>query len=215
MNKITNFTRRSLAARLSIWVVSLAALIFIAALTYLFLESRKAVKREAVEHATQLLDNTVLRVNNILDNATIAADNIDWLVYRHLDNPDAMFDLSRNVILNNPELYGCSISFEPNFFPKKGLYYSIYSSNRDGSVYSEQEGDDEFQYFYMDWYQLPRLLSQPCWTEPYMDVNEETHAAEMVTSYPDRGRRSLYRQPVGGPVSLVAVRDHFGGEALS
>lgn len=183
MNKITNFTRRSLAARLSIWVVSLAALIFIAALTYLFLESRKAVKREAVEHATQLLDNTVLRVNNILDNATIAADNIDWLVYRHLDDPDAMFDLSRNVILNNPELYGCSISFEPNFFPKKGLYYSIYSSNRDGSVYSEQEGDDEFQYFYMDWYQLPRLLSQPCWTEPYMDVNEETHAAEMVTSY--------------------------------
>ena len=38
-------------------------------------------------------------------------------------------------------------------------------------MYSEQEGDDEFQYFYMDWYQLPRLLNQPCWTEPYMDVN--------------------------------------------
>lgn len=181
--KIMNLPRRSLAARLSIIVVSLAALIFVAALTYLFLESRKAVKREAVEHASQLLDNTVLRVNSILENATIAADNIDWLVYQHLDDPQAMFDLSRNVLLNNPELYGCSISFEPYFYPEKGLYFSVYSSNREGSVYTEQEGDDEFQYFYMDWYQLPKLLSQPCWTEPYMDVNEETQVAEMVTSY--------------------------------
>jgi len=183
MITIKKYTGRSLAARLSIIVVSLAALIFVAALTYLFLESRRAVKREAIEHATQLLDNTVLRVSNILDNAAIAADNIDWLVYRQLDDPDAMFDLSRNVILNNPSLQGCSISFRPYFYPEKGQYYSIYSSMQNGSVHTEQEGDDEYQYFYMDWYQLPRLLSQPCWTEPYMDVDAETGNVEMVTSY--------------------------------
>ena len=183
MIEIRKFTGRSLAARLSSIVVSLAALIFVAALTYLFLESRRTVKREAIEHATQLLDNTVMRVNNILDNCIIAADNVDWLVYRHLDDPDAMYDLGRNVLLNNPELHGCSISFRPDFFPEKGRYYSIFSFVENGTVYSEQEGDDEYQYFYMDWYQLPRLLNQPCWTEPYMDVDQQTQSAEMVTSY--------------------------------
>lgn len=181
--KIKKFTGRSLAARLSIIVVSLAALIFIAALTYLFLESRRTVKREAIEHATQLLDNTVMRVNNILDNCIIASDNIDWLVYRHLDDPDAMYELGRNVLLNNPGLHGCSISFRPDFYPQKGRYYSIFSSIENGTIHAEQEGDDEYQYFYMDWYQLPRLLSQPCWTEPYMNIDSETQNAEMVTSY--------------------------------
>jgi len=181
--KIKKFIGRSLAARLSIIVVSLAALIFVAALTYLFLESRRTVKREAIEHANQLLDNTVMRVNNILDNCIIASDNIDWLVYRHLDEPDAMYDLGRNVLLNNPGLHGCSISFRPDFYPEKGRYYSIFTFIENGTIHAEQEGDDEYQYFYMDWYQLPRLLNQPCWTEPYMDIDVETQNAEMVTSY--------------------------------
>lgn len=185
MNRFIRLSRSSLAARLGIFVVSFATLIFIAALGYMFLESRRAVRREAVERATQLLDKTVMRVNNILDNATVAADNIDWLVYRNLNNPDAMEDLSRNAILNNPELHGCSISFVPDYFPTKGRYYSMYSSFRDGSVVTEQEGSDEYQYFYMDWFQLPQLLNQPCWTEPYMDHDSEseTELAEMVTSY--------------------------------
>ena len=131
---IKKFSGRSLAARLSIIVVSLAALIFIAALTYLFLESRRTVKREAIEHATQLLDNTVMRVNNILDNCIIASDNIDWLVYRHLDDPDVMYELGRNVLLNNPGLHGCSISFRPDFYPQKGRYYSIFSSIENGTI---------------------------------------------------------------------------------
>lgn len=184
MKKLAQIIRpQSLGARLGIWIVSLATIIFIAALGYLFFESRKAVKREAIERATQLLDNTVVRVNNILDNATIAADNIEWLVYRHVNEPDMMFDLSRNALLNNPELHGCSVSFRPYFYKEKGLYFSVYSRIMNGSLYSEQEGDDEYQYFYMDWYQLPRLLVQPCWTEPYMEYDTGTGNVEMVTSY--------------------------------
>ena len=182
-NKILKSLSDSLASRLGLWVVAISTLIFIAALGYFFLESRKAVKREAIEHATQLLDKTVVRVNGILDNATIAADNIDWLVYKNLDNPDAMVDLARNAILNNPGLFGCSISFEPWFYPQKGLYFSPYAHLNDGSVTVEFDGSDDYQYFYMDWYQLPHLLNQPCWTEPYIDADRETGIAEMVTSY--------------------------------
>ena len=181
--RILASVRDSLASRLGLWVVSISTLIFIAALGYLFFESRTAVKREAIEHATQLLEKTVIRVNGILDDATIAADNIDWLIYKNLDNPDAMIDLARNVIVNNPELYGCSISFEPWYYPKKGLYFSPYAHMQDGSVAIEMDGGDDFQYFYMDWYQLPRLLNQPCWTEPYIDVDKVDGHAEFVTSY--------------------------------
>ena len=183
MRRFFHRLRTSLSTRLSLGVVLFAALIFIAAFGYMFIASRKAVDREAIERATQILNNTVLRVNDILDDAQIAADNMDWLVYQNLDDPDKMFELARNLLLNNPEVRGCSISFEPNFFPEKGHYFSAYAYHEDGSVLTMQEGSELYQYFYMDWYQLPKLLNQPCWTEPYMDADYEENSGEMFTSY--------------------------------
>ena len=178
--------RHSLSARLSLWIVLFAIAIFVAALGYLFVVSRDAVRREAIQGATRELDNTVLRVNGILEDVELAANNLEWLIYRNLDNPDIMMDLSRNVVLNNSFLNGCSISFEPYFYPKKGKYYSAYSNNNGHTVYTQQEGNDRYQYFYLDWYMLPKLLGQPCWTEPYTDQEEgdaETMNSRMMVSY--------------------------------
>ena len=73
-NPIT-YIRQSLATRLSLWIVLLAALIFLASLGYLFHESRRAVHEEAMNRATQVLDNTVQRVTNILDQVEVATNN--------------------------------------------------------------------------------------------------------------------------------------------
>lgn len=184
MTRLKETLHRSLPFRLSIWIVAFCALIFLAAHTYQYFLTRSAIRREAVERATQVLEQSVLRVDSILEDAEIAANNLDWLVYRNLDNPDAMPDLARNTVLNNPSLNGCSISFEPGYYKKKGRYYSIYAGMGRGSVTTVQEGSDDYQYFYMDWYQLPKLLGQPCWTEPYVDYTPQTDESPgRITSY--------------------------------
>ena len=183
MKRFFHRLRTSLPTRLSLGVVLFAALVFITAFGYMFIASRKAVEQEAIERATQILNNTVLRVNDILDDAQIAADNMDWLVYQHLDDPDMMFELARNLLHNNPEVRGCSISFEPYFFQEKGKFFSAYAYHENGSILTTQEGSELYQYFYMDWYQLPKLLNQPCWTEPYMDSDYQENTGEMFTSY--------------------------------
>ena len=176
--------QKSLSTRLSIWIVLFAGVIFIAALGLFFNESRKAVRLEAIEHATQTLDNTVQRVTNILTQVKVATDNTDWLIKRHLDAPDSMFVYSRRILENNPNLNGCSISFEPFFFKDKGLYFSAYSLNTNGVINTAQEGNDYYQYFSMDWYQLPKLLDRPCWTEPFADYNPEgISSPDMIISY--------------------------------
>ena len=120
MTRLKETLHRSLPFRLSIWIMAFCALIFLAAHTYQYFLTRSAIRREAVERATQVLEQSVLRVDSILEDAEIAANNLDWLVYRNLDNPDAMPDLARNTVLNNPSLNGCSISFEPGYYKKKG-----------------------------------------------------------------------------------------------
>ena len=67
MNRILSYIRRKLSVRVSLWVVIFAAIIFIAALSFLFYQSREAVRQEAVSRATQILDKTSLRVESILN----------------------------------------------------------------------------------------------------------------------------------------------------
>ena len=178
--------RSSLSARISLWTVLFAAVVFIISISVVAFRSRNAVREEAIKGANRVLENTVLRTNYILEDVEDIANNLEWLILKDLDNPDAMMEYSHSIVQNNTILNGCSISFEPYFYPQKGNYFSAYSNNNGRYVYTMQEGSDNYQYFYLNWYMLPKLLMQPCWTEPYTDQEEGDEATmnlEMNVSY--------------------------------
>ena len=183
MNRLLSYIRRKLSVRVSIWVVMFAAFIFIAALSFLFYQSREAVRQEAISHATQILDKTSLRVEGILNRAEVATQMTVWLIQRHPDKADSMFVYSRGMLQNNPDFYTCSIAFEPYYFKEYGRYFSAYARHVGDSIRTLQGGSEYYQYFFMDWYLMPKLLEKPCWTEPYMDLDAPTNTYEMVTSY--------------------------------
>ena len=183
MDKRFSYIHRKLSVRVSLWVVMFAAVIFIAALGFLFYQSREAVRQEAISRATQILDKTSLRVEGILNRVEVATGMTDWLVQRHPDKADSMFVYSRGMLLNNPDFYNCSIAFEPYYFKDKGLYFSAYSKHNGDSIRTIQGGSENYQYFFADWYLMPTLLGHACWTEPYMDYDAPTNTSEMVTSY--------------------------------
>ena len=183
MKRIITYIRRKLSVRVSLWVVLFAALIFNVALGFLFYQSREAVRHEAISHATQILNNTALRMESILSRVEKASNYTKWLIQRHPDQPDSMFVYSRGMLLNNPDFYNCSIAFEPYYFKDYGRYFSAYTKHVGDSIRTVLGGSDNYQYFYMDWYLMSKLLGHPCWTEPYMDYDKPTQANEMVTSY--------------------------------
>ena len=191
MSKIVAYIRRKLSVRVGLMVVVLAAVIFVTALSFLSYQARNAVRQEAISRATLILDKTSLRVEGIMNRVEVATHMTKWLVERHPDNPDSMMVYSRGLLANNPDFYNASIAFEPNYFKDKGLYYSAYSkklrSRRDSvasdSIRTIQGGSDSYQYFYMDWYLMAKLLGRPSWTEPYIDYDVPSGTSEMVTSY--------------------------------
>ena len=177
--------RSSFSTRMSLWVSLFAALIFLFALLFISTLARHSVREEAIAGATRVLENTELRLNRIFDGVEDVADNIEWLVYRHLDSPDTLLEYTRVALQGNQDLVGCSISFEPYFFEGE-KYFSAYSSNTDGVVNTSQEGSDDYQYFYLDWYLMPKLMNQPCWTEPYSDWeygDDQSLHTDMMVSY--------------------------------
>ena len=183
MKRIIEYIRRKLSVRVSLWVVFFATTIFVAALGFLFYQARAAVRQEAINRATQILDKTSLRVEGILNRVEVATNMTEWLVQRHPTKADSMLVYSRGMLLNNPEFYSCSIAFEPYYFKDKGLYFSAYTKHVGDSIRTLQGGSENYQYFYIDWYLMPKLLDHPCWTEPYMDLDAPTNTYDMVTSY--------------------------------
>lgn len=207
MRRILDKIRQSLSARLSIWVVLFSAMILLGTLGYSAHVSREYVRMEAIKRASQVLDNSVLRLANILEDVELAANNLEWLVYRNLDTPERMSDYTRSIVEGTPSLSGCSISFEPDYYPGQ-RYYSIYSGRvEDDSITTIQEGNDNYQYWYLGWYQLPKLLRQPCWTEPYSDWEQDDAAdlqTQMLVSYckPLTGGDGAYIGSISLDISL-------------
>ena len=183
MKEIIQYIRRKLSVRVSLWVVLFAATIFVLALGFFFYQAREAVRQEAINRATQILNNTSLRTEGILNRVEVASDMTKWLTLRHPNEPDSALVYSRSMLQNNPDFYNCSIAFEPDYFKDKGRYFSAYTKHVGDSLRTIQGGSDNYQYFFMDWYLMPLLLDQPCWTEPYMDYDVTTNTSEMVTSY--------------------------------
>ena len=164
--------RRSLSARLSVWTVLVVTAIFLAALGIMFAESRDHVRKDTLGKAQQTLDGTVLHIDNTLRAVEVAANNMLRVIESNLDKPDKMFDYSRQVLETNPELSGCSISFEPFYYKEKGEYFSAYSYNNGDSIETENEGADYYQYLTMDWYLIPKLLNRPYWIEPFQEDDD-------------------------------------------
>lgn len=200
------YFKNSLSTKLSLWIVLFTAVVLVSALGYMFSVSRQAIRQEAVNHATEILENTTLRVNSILERVEVATNNTDWLINRHLDGPDSMFTYSRRLLENNPDLNGCSIAFEPDFFKQKGRYFSAFSLRDNGEILTTQEGNEHYEYFYMDWYQLCKLLDRPVWTEPFIDYNPENiYSKDMIASYckPIKDKNGKYVGTISVDLSLT------------
>ena len=184
MKAILRYIRNSLSLRLSLSIMGCTAVIFFVTMAFLYYRSSTSVHQAVIEEASKALDNTSLRLEGLLDEVEVATNNTDWVVVRNLQ-PDSLFAYSRRILELNPNLYGCSIAMEPDFFQGMGKYFSAYSSNNDGHIETEQEGNDNYRYFEMLWYQEPMKTQKACWIDPFYDYDsgEGAYDTDMIASY--------------------------------
>ena len=180
LKRTLNMVRSSFSLRMTLYIMLVATAVFVLAFAANFHSSRKFVRTEAIEHAQVVLDNTILQIDQVLNSVEIAIHNIAWLVEDKLDYPDYMYALTQQLLLSNPHVVGSAIAFEPSYYPEKGVLFSPYSYRTDNGIRSKQLGTEDYDYHYMDWYQVPKLLGKPYWSEPYYD---EGGADIIMTTY--------------------------------
>lgn len=160
---------RSFPLRLSLVMLCVVSLLFTLTFVGNSHSAHKYVKKESIERAQSALDNTILRINNVLQSVEITIHNLSWLVTENLGNPEKLYSITEHIVQSNEFISGSAIAFEPYYYKEYGNFYSPYSYREGDSIKSKQLGTNDYNYHYMDWYQIPRLLNTPYWSEPYYD----------------------------------------------
>ena len=181
MKRLLRYIRQHLSLRLGLIITLIIAIAFSLLFDVLFERCKQFIQRAAIDHATQLLDNTAERINGIMDDTELVTNFMARTVPRHLI-PDSLLVFSRRAVEENDFLTGLAISMEPDFFPEMGRYYSAYSLRGPDSITTVREGP--FEYFDAVWYKTPHSLGTSCWIDAFDDYNEGTLSSpDILTSY--------------------------------
>ena len=178
-NKITY--KNSVSGRLTLRVLIVSAIIFTLTFTLFVRMAANKVRQEATKHAHSELSNTIHQIDAVLNAVETAVENTAWLVPYRLSSPEFMYSLTERLLQNNSFIYGSAVAFEPDYYASEGHYFSPYSyRNEKGEICSKQLGNNTYDYHYMDWYQIPKLLNESYWSEPYYD---DGGGEMMMTTY--------------------------------
>lgn len=169
MNRIKKIFTSSFPLRLSLVMLGLVSILFTLSFVGNSHSARKQVQNESIERAQSALDNTILRINNVLNSVELTIHNMSWLVADNLDKPETLYAITEHILQSNDFICGSAIAFEPYYYEKYGCFFSPYSYREGDSIKSIQLGTSDYNYHFMDWYQIPRLLNHPYWSEPYFD----------------------------------------------
>ena len=181
MRNLITHIRQSLSWKLSLGILLMAIPIFVLSIGFLFIHSRDKVKKEATEHAASVVNTTMQHITRYMDIVETATDVNDWEVTANLD-PESILAISRGIVVLNGHIDGCSISTEPNIFPKYGRNFSAYTVREADTITTVIE--EPYEYFEKVWYKTPHLQGKPCWVVYYDESDSLALTLDgMIASY--------------------------------
>ncbi|HPS12780.1 MAG TPA: cache domain-containing protein, partial [Prolixibacteraceae bacterium] len=167
---IKKFIRnKGLALKLILYIFTSIAIIFFLIFIYNYNISKKIVQRNLITNAKSITAETVLRVENVLGSVQKIPLNFSKLIESSNLTIDEMIGIVKQEVANNPEIYGAALAFEPYSIEPSKKYFSPYFYRKGDSIAFKNIGDEAYDYFSMDWYQIPKQLNKPMWSEPYYD----------------------------------------------
>ena len=171
----------SLHSRLTVWVMLTVIAVFTIVTLIITHVTRKAFLNSSEENAKSRIEIANQHINSVLVGVEVAVENVVPEVFNHLQEPEQYYEVVRQVLELNPHIIGSAIAFEPNYYPQKGEHFSPYAYRTvDNSIMTKQLGSSEYEYHFMDWYQIPKLLKKNYWSEPYYDTGG---GEQLMTTY--------------------------------
>lgn len=197
---------RGLAFKLVLFFTISSVFIFAVVFGYNYYVSRSAIEKGIEEKANSIILSTTNKIESILKSVQKVPENIVYLLENSDYNEKELLQTLYATVERNPEIYGISVAFEPFFFKKDSEYYAPFFYRSDDSI-NFKYLDSHYNYFYWDWYQIPKELQRAVWTEPYYgEAGGIIMSSYGVPFYKNINNEKIFAGIVVVAISLDALR---------
>lgn len=154
---------------MSALILTFATAIFLVIFGYNYLFSRDLVLKCAEESALNLTDSSVNKIETVLTSLEKSCQNLVFLLENTPQTEESIGRILELVVSNNKDIFGSAVAFEPFAFDESRKFFAPYVYVDKGAIKKQYLGNSSYNYFLMDWYQIPKELKKPIWSEPYFD----------------------------------------------
>ena len=165
----------------SLTVIISAVLLLELMMGIMFYSAQNFIQRTMERMVRVEMNAIYLCIRNKLANVEVTIDNLSWVVSESLNEPNWMFDITKQMVSDNPIIYGSGIAFTPYYYRNKGKLYEPYSVRRGGdSIVTMQMARNHVIYTNKEYYRVPVTTGKSLWSEPYED---KVGVMGMTTTY--------------------------------
>jgi len=157
---------RGLAFKLTLLITASISLIFAGVFAYNYVDSKRIIVRNIEENARNLALATANRIDKVLASAEKMPRNLSCFMTAASCSGGELVDLLTALVRENAEIYGSAVAFAPHEYSRNIERFAPYAYKISGKV---EFTYIPYDYFLWDWYQIPKELSHPVWSEPYFD----------------------------------------------
>ncbi len=160
---------RGIAFKLILFYTLAGGLIFLLIFVFSYRFSRAMIEKNVEDNAQNLVNSKVNRIETVLLSVQKIPESLAAFLENGTYDREELLRLLRALVENNPEIYGAAVAFEPHGFDRKSGLFAPYCFKRAGRVEYTDLGKGAYGYADWDWYQIPREMNKPLWSEPYFD----------------------------------------------
>ena len=158
---------RGIAFKLILSTSVSSGLIFLLVFALHYFSSLKIVVKDIQTNAQNLALSKANMIETILSSTQKIPESLACFLENASYDREEILSLLREIVEKNPEICGSTIAFETSPFAGKSSAFapSFYKAN--GKISFSELSGESGGYFSSDWYQIPKELSRPQWSEPY------------------------------------------------
>ena len=204
MPKSRDFIPRTVAARIISLTVIYVGILLAVTILAMTIGMRITIKEETGRQVDQTLKGVSYRIDNTFLGVEETAHIIEGDIPFFLESPQKLLQLCREAIKANPDISGCAIALNPEYYTFGGKPFMAYIYRKGESLVSSETFTSR-PYTEQEWFTKPLLEGTPSWVGPLK--NEDTEE-EPIISYDvpilDNGRTLGV---LGVDVSLSTLTD--------
>ncbi|MBL4711550.1 MAG: SpoIIE family protein phosphatase [Gammaproteobacteria bacterium] len=172
--------QQSLAMHLSLWIVSMGAIVFVTVLSSNYFLSRLLLESYVSDIAKTTASSTVKSIETIFNSVAVNADSLAAVISTTDLNEKQIHQNINAFLKTNTAVFGMTVALEPHTLIQRLGDFSPYYYKKGNEIAYSDLADDNYQYKTWPWYSEAKKLNKSLWADPYLD---DGGGNELMTTY--------------------------------